>query len=277
MSPPNEHPSPPNGHLTPPNVGHVPHVPSSATSSSADPRSPSPEPEQSYPPNLARGWIWDVAQYITDVLAATLVYLRLSLTDIVATALMYLKLPLAVLLAVVICGFGVIGVFYLFLNAARDSFAALIRGSTESVKWSMEHILSFAQGAKDVVEQLVPFNMTAVGSEGVLCALPLLALCDSRPGGVGSILSEPDYPTLMDVQGRAFDHLLGQSEAGITISLDIKNAEIAVRDLVAIVRASDLLKRDLIASALDDFVLDARLAGRALQKLSVKIYSSTDR
>ncbi|KAI1785999.1 hypothetical protein LXA43DRAFT_1065425 [Ganoderma leucocontextum] len=118
--------------------------------------------------------------------------------------------------------------------------------------------------------------MTAVGSEGVLCALPLLALCDTRPGNVGGILSEPDYPTLMDVQGRAFDHLLGQSETGITISLDIKDAEIAVRDLVAIVRASDLLKRDLIVSALDDFVFDARLAGRALQKLSVKIYSSTD-
>ena len=190
---------------------------------------------------------------------------------------MYLKFPLAVLLAVVVAGLGVIGISYLLLSAAHSGFAAIIHSSTESAKGSMDSILSFVRGAKDVVEQLVPFNMTAVGSEGVLCALPLLALCDSRPGSVGSILSEPDYPTLMDVQGRAFNHLLGQSDTSITISLDIKNAEIAVRDLVPIVRASDLVKRDLIASALDDFVLDARLAGRALQKLSVKIYSSTDK
>ncbi len=221
--------------------------------------------------------MWDAVQYITDVVTTALMYLKFLLINVVATALIYLKIPLAVLLAVVVCGFGIIGVFYFFLNAAHDTFAAMIHSSTGTVKGSIESIFGFARGARNVVEQFIPFNITAAGGEGVLCALPLLALCDSRPGNIGSILSEPDYPTLMDVQGRAFDHLLGQSETGITISLDIKKAEIAVRDLIVIVRASDLLKKDLIASALDDFVLDARLAGRALQKLSVKIYSSTDK
>ncbi|PIL26968.1 hypothetical protein GSI_10106 [Ganoderma sinense ZZ0214-1] len=272
---PDEHSPSPSEHPFSPTVGPVPGYLPNVASSPADHRKASSQAKQLYPPNLARGWIGDVAQYITDVLATALMCL-IGMTDIVATALTYLRLPLAVLLVVMICGFGLIGVFYLFLNVARDSFAALIHSSTETVKGSMESIFSFARGAKDMVEQLVPFNMTALGSEGVLCVLPLLALCHSGPDTVGGILSEPDYPTLMDVQGRAFDNLLGQSETGITISLDIKHAEIAVRDLVAIVRASDLMKRDLIASALDDFVLDARLAGRALQKLSVKIYSSTD-
>lgn len=261
MPTPSEHPPPVPADIVP--SGSSEHT-SAATSDPTAGRALASLPEGSYPANLGQLKLYEAAQYVTDV---------------VATALMYLKLPLAVLLAVVIGGLGLFGMFHLILGAIHGSFAAVVHGSTHTVGGIIRSFLNLTRGSEDVLQQLLSFNITSVAAEGVLCALPLslLALCDTRSSGVGGVPPQPDYPTLIEVQGRAFDHLLGQSETGIAISLDIKHAEIVVRDLVAVIHASDLLKRDLIASALDDFVLDARLAGRALQKLSVKIYSSTDK
>ncbi|KAI0711716.1 hypothetical protein C8Q76DRAFT_567091, partial [Earliella scabrosa] len=85
-----------------------------------------------------------------------------------------------------------------------------------------------------------------------------------------------DFPGFMDIQTRAFDQLVGQSDAGLIIALDIRYAGLSIRDLVVVVKASGLHDKALIASALETFVFNSREAARALVKLSTRIYGTVD-
>ncbi|OBZ62674.1 hypothetical protein A0H81_15035 [Grifola frondosa] len=85
-----------------------------------------------------------------------------------------------------------------------------------------------------------------------------------------------DYPRLVDVQSTTFEQLLDEAAGGSGLSLEIKKAEMATTDLVTLVRVSDLRSRDVLASALVDFVEEARRTGRGLQKLTAKINGAVD-
>jgi hypothetical protein len=85
-----------------------------------------------------------------------------------------------------------------------------------------------------------------------------------------------DYPKLVDVQSVTFEQLLDESVGGSSLALEIKKAELATSDLVTLVKVSDLKSRDMLAESLNDFVDDARKAGRGLQKLNSKVGGAVD-
>ncbi|KAJ6589042.1 hypothetical protein B0H19DRAFT_1248607 [Mycena capillaripes] len=115
-----------------------------------------------------------------------------------------------------------------------------------------------------------------------LCYIPGIsssALC--LPDGYYAATSEKspkwaDYPTLVDVQSATIEQLLDESSTGSTLALQIKKAEMATTDLVTLVRVSDLKSRDMLGDALRQFVDDARVAGRALNKLNAKVAGAVD-
>jgi hypothetical protein len=78
------------------------------------------------------------------------------------------------------------------------------------------------------------------------------------------------------VQSATFEQLLDESSSGSVLALKIKKAEMATTDLVTLVRVSDLRSRDMLGDALRQFVDDARLAGRALNKLNSKVAGAVD-
>ncbi|KAF7328965.1 hypothetical protein MVEN_02526500 [Mycena venus] len=85
-----------------------------------------------------------------------------------------------------------------------------------------------------------------------------------------------DYPTLVDVQSATIEQLLDESSSGSVLALKIKKAEMATTDLVTLVRVSDLKSRDTLGDALRQFVDDARVTGRALNKLNAKVAGAVD-
>ncbi|EIW54256.1 uncharacterized protein TRAVEDRAFT_132785 [Trametes versicolor FP-101664 SS1] len=122
---------------------------------------------------------------------------------------------------------------------------------------------------------------TAHDSLVSLCDLPgmmHLPFCPTIPSWSADnpILHHVDYPGLVKVQNSLLDDLVGQSASGQVLALNVKHAELAVRDLIGLVRASNLTGRDALADALSGFVSDAQLTGRGLQQLSAKIHGTVD-
>ncbi|KAJ3902375.1 hypothetical protein F5879DRAFT_805531 [Lentinula edodes] len=85
-----------------------------------------------------------------------------------------------------------------------------------------------------------------------------------------------DFPRLMNAQSSTFDQLLDNSVGGSGLSLDIKKAEMAMSDLVILVKFSELTSKDVLGDALSTFAHDARRAGRGLQTLGSKVGGAVD-
>lgn len=88
-----------------------------------------------------------------------------------------------------------------------------------------------------------------------------------------------DYPAMVDMQSKSFEELLDQSVfmGGGGLSLNIKKAEIASRDLLTLIKYSDMKSKDVLLEMMDAFILDAQSAGRSLNKLNAKIGGAVDR
>lgn len=82
---------------------------------------------------------------------------------------------------------------------------------------------------------------------------------------------------MMEAQTKAFDQLLDEMVGGTTLSLDVKKTEMATKDLITVVKASDLRSKNLLADELVSFIGDARETGRGLQTLNARINSAVDR
>ncbi|PIL23152.1 transporter [Ganoderma sinense ZZ0214-1] len=109
------------------------------------------------------------------------------------------------------------------------------------------------------------------------------AAADNLSATLGNVGRKPvnymhrvDFPGLMDLQSRTLDQLLAQSTSGSQLALSIKQAELAVKDLGIVVKASNLTSKDVLAQALEEFAQEAKLAGRDLQRLSAKLYGTVD-
>lgn len=87
-----------------------------------------------------------------------------------------------------------------------------------------------------------------------------------------------DYPAMIDMQSKSFEELLDQSVfmGGGGLSLNIKKAEIASRDLLTLIKYSDMKSKDVLVEMMDSFILDAQTAGRSLNKLNAKIGGAVD-
>ncbi|RPD59569.1 hypothetical protein L227DRAFT_152232 [Lentinus tigrinus ALCF2SS1-6] len=113
------------------------------------------------------------------------------------------------------------------------------------------------------------------------CVLPFItssSLC--RPlvsGDVAPVPQWADYPRLVEIQNSNFEQLLGDTVGGSALTLEIKKAEMATRDLVTLVKYSELQSKDHLAESLLVFVDDAKATGRGLQKLTSKINGAVDK
>ena len=199
------------------------------------------------------------------------------LADVFITAADFLKVPLAICVAFLIGSYIGAAVVHIMLGSTPWSAIAFLSLSARNATQS---ITSFVRSAHSLKEGLrVCFEASLETAVTTVCLLPIasrLAQCNSHEVADDIPLAYVDYPTLMEVQGRAMDTLLVQSENGLSLAVDVKHAEIAIKDLVVVVNASGIPNRHLLTAALRDFVIDSKASGRALQKLSSKIYSAMD-
>ncbi|EAU85678.1 hypothetical protein CC1G_10950 [Coprinopsis cinerea okayama7 len=87
-----------------------------------------------------------------------------------------------------------------------------------------------------------------------------------------------DYPSLVSLEAKTFDQLLDESIGGLggSLSLNLKKTEVAVKDLITLVKASDLKAKDSLAEILGEFVDDAAVAVKGLSRLSAKFNGALD-
>ncbi|OSD03006.1 hypothetical protein PYCCODRAFT_1467314 [Trametes coccinea BRFM310] len=112
-----------------------------------------------------------------------------------------------------------------------------------------------------------------------VCDLPLVShspLCTSDIQVPPSTVAHIDYPALAHVQNALLDELVDHSGSGIELALNIKHAELAVRDLAGVVRASNMSVKDALVDSLGRFVVDAQVTGQYLQRLSAKALGTID-
>ena len=113
-----------------------------------------------------------------------------------------------------------------------------------------------------------------------LCAIPGmivvgLPFCNLDAWSGSRESRSSDFPKLIDLQSH-FTEVLEDSVGGSAMALDLKNSEIAVRDLNSLVRHSSLLSRDDLSSRLDDFVTAAKSTSRQLSKFSSRVGGVVD-
>ncbi|KAI8980016.1 hypothetical protein BD414DRAFT_493319 [Trametes punicea] len=171
---------------------------------------------------------------------------------------------------------------------------ALIQGGAETVRYLgaiLAHALRLLRWPFGVMLALwllsfafVRLSNTFRTVLGPVCYLPGIshsALCrptqrDFTPDG-DLVPQQADYPKLVEIQSSSFEQLLDGSVGGSGLSLEIKKAEMASKDLVILVQFSDLKSKDLLADSLLDFVEDAKKTGKGLQKLTSKINGAVDK
>ncbi|PIL28735.1 hypothetical protein GSI_08779 [Ganoderma sinense ZZ0214-1] len=201
------------------------------------------------------------------------------LVDVLITAADFLKVPLAVCVAFVVGSYIGAAVVRIVLGSTPGNAIAFLSASAQNASQSITFFVQSALGLKEGLRVCVEASLETAMT--TICLLPLasrFAQCNITKVTDSIPLAHADYPTLMEVQGRAMDTLLVQSQTGLSLAVDVKHAEVAIKDLVVVVNASGItnLNRDLLVAALRDFVVDSKASGRALQKLSSKIYSAMD-
>ncbi|KAG8774967.1 hypothetical protein FRC12_001728 [Ceratobasidium sp. 428] len=85
----------------------------------------------------------------------------------------------------------------------------------------------------------------------------------------------PDFPGLVELQS----HLYGAMERStdtVVVAIDLKRSEVAVRDLITRVKLSSLASKNPLVRNLGEFVEDARIIGRSLQRFGSRVGSVVD-
>ena len=141
------------------------------------------------------------------------------------------------------------------------------------------YMLGFLLALWIVALIILQVSPTVWGAISPVCYLPLISSSDLCKTWRNAIPPQwADYPKMVDLQSlKTFEQLLGESIGRSALSLEVKKAEITISDLISIVRVSNLKAKDSLANSLTDFVLDAKNAGRGLQKLSSKIGGTVNR
>ncbi|KAJ3831832.1 hypothetical protein EV361DRAFT_812602 [Lentinula raphanica] len=124
---------------------------------------------------------------------------------------------------------------------------------------------------------LSTFNPTVLRPFCLIPGVANISLCSgSHPFNHQISPLWADFPRLMNAQSSTFEQLLDNSVGGSTISLDVKKAEMAMADLVVLVKYSNLSSKDVLGDALSTFAHEARRAGRGLQTLGSKVGGAVD-
>ncbi len=110
-----------------------------------------------------------------------------------------------------------------------------------------------------------------------LCIIPGISgtyLC--KPSLSESKFPSADYPRMIELQTKSFEQLLDESVKGSGLSMEVKKAEMATSDLVTLINFSQLKSKDIMAETLREFVQDARLTARGLNRLNAKVMGAVD-
>ncbi|KAJ2998102.1 hypothetical protein NUW54_g7062 [Trametes sanguinea] len=105
---------------------------------------------------------------------------------------------------------------------------------------------------------------------------PTSPFCASDGRAPPSASLRVDYPSLTQVQNALLDELVDHTSNGIELALNVKHAELAVRDLAGVVRASNMTVKEALVDSLGRFVVDAQATGQYLQRLSAKALGTID-
>ncbi|CAE7211206.1 unnamed protein product [Rhizoctonia solani] len=116
----------------------------------------------------------------------------------------------------------------------------------------------------------------------VVCKLPVLSeytpYCAQEHGHSSSEkpIVTPDFVTLVNMQS-GLNYVMEDSASGAKVAVDIKDSEMALRDLATLVRYSALSNKDPLESDLKLFVKDAKVASGNLQQFGSRVWGSVDR
>ncbi|KAH7335154.1 hypothetical protein B0J17DRAFT_64834 [Rhizoctonia solani] len=109
-----------------------------------------------------------------------------------------------------------------------------------------------------------------------VCKLPLISgRIDYCNRDAFSRRFAPDFPKLASLQSRLED-VMDDSASSSIVAVDIKNSEMAVRDLTTLVKLSSLVAKDSLVDRLNEFVVDAKTAGRNLQRFGSRVGGAVD-
>ncbi|KAJ3847269.1 hypothetical protein EV368DRAFT_87923 [Lentinula lateritia] len=167
--------------------------------------------------------------------------------------------------------------FKLMARLARLTFRFIYGTATRlaSFSWKGLYLLTF------VWLTTLPFLNTISTVIGPLCVVPGISstsLCSHFISHQNYTIHPlwADFPRLMNAQSLTFEQLLDSSVGGSGLSLDLKKAEMAISDLVVLVKFSELTSKDVLGDALSTFAHDARRTGRGLQTLGSKVGGAVD-
>ncbi|KAF7424468.1 hypothetical protein PC9H_009775 [Pleurotus ostreatus] len=173
----------------------------------------------------------------------------------------------------------------LILSMARNCLAYLleiVECAAQMMKGPMSYLVFFWM-MLEVTKKATPILLEALPPICVLPGTSLLPACRSESLSTGSTISKGlrgmDFPKIFDIQKKTFDHLADQSASfgGSGLSLDLKKVEMASKDLVTLVKVSDMKSRDDIARTMTTFVRNAQSTGRGLSKFNAKMGGAMDR
>ncbi|EON98357.1 hypothetical protein UCRPA7_6167 [Phaeoacremonium minimum UCRPA7] len=115
-----------------------------------------------------------------------------------------------------------------------------------------------------------------------LCRIPGasyldLPFCSQMPGGSTSESGKKpvEFDGLMDVQER-FEEVLEKSAQGVSLPMEMKRSEAAIRDVRTMVRYSNLQGKEELVLEFDGFIDTARTASNNLQKFNTHVGSAVD-
>lgn len=125
-------------------------------------------------------------------------------------------------------------------------------------------------------------NLTLSHVKTSICLLPgcsTTAFCGQSAPMMAETRPLPraaDFGKLFQLQD-SFSNVIDANMGANEIGFKLKHAEIVTRDLVMLVRVSDLKTREALADALLLFVDNAKRTGDGLHRLSAKIDGAVDR
>lgn len=172
--------------------------------------------------------------------------------------------------------YGNVAVYVLDI-ASSAFFLMKLPLATVVAAWAMASIISaFVNG---IPWPTIELNVPTVD----VCTVPLVWVfvpsCPPviLPGSFDQRIRHADFPSLIDIQHRALDDLIAASTANADLVVNLRHAELLVRDLVVMVQESNLTAKATLANALQQFVVGSRVSARKLQILSAKIRGTSDR
>ncbi|QRW17210.1 hypothetical protein RhiXN_05212 [Rhizoctonia solani] len=115
-----------------------------------------------------------------------------------------------------------------------------------------------------------------------LCKVPTLSRyfphCtqEFREPLAGKPVITPDFITLSRLQSR-LEYVMEDSASSSLVAIDIKDSEMALRDLVTRVKVSSLSSKEILGRNLELFVEDARVTSGNLQQFGSRVWGAVDR